>query len=117
MHDQQRRMVLRVALGTGCVLAVPTILSACDQDQRPQGPTSGGNGATASPPTPAASVGTSSAQVGGTVPKAQAKYQERPNGEQKCSNCQQFVAATNTCKVVEGSVSPEGWCMFWAKTA
>ena len=33
-----------------------------------------------------------------------------------CGNCLNFVAGSNTCKVVEGQVSPEGWCIFWAKT-
>jgi hypothetical protein len=42
------------------------------------------------------------------------KYQDKPNGEMKCSNCLQFVAPSG-CKVVEGNVSPEGYCIAWAK--
>jgi hypothetical protein len=42
------------------------------------------------------------------------KYQDRPNGEQKCSNCLQFVAPDG-CKVVDGKISPEGWCIAYAK--
>jgi hypothetical protein len=41
------------------------------------------------------------------------KYQNSPNGVQECANCMQFVAETNTCKVVEGNVSPRGWCTLW----
>jgi hypothetical protein len=44
------------------------------------------------------------------------KYQDKPNGEMKCSNCLQFVPP-NGCKVVEGNVSPEGYCIAWAKKA
>lgn len=47
--------------------------------------------------------------------KAQFKYQDKPNGQQKCSGCALFVpgksdSANGTCKVVEGSISPNGWC-------
>jgi hypothetical protein len=51
---------------------------------------------------------------GGKVKKAQAKYQDTPKGNQNCAKCLHFVAADNSCKVVEGKVSPEGWCQLWA---
>ncbi len=52
--------------------------------------------------------------------KAAVKYQDNPKGEQKCSNCQFFIpgekaTAAGTCQVVEGSISPEGWCTLYAK--
>jgi len=50
----------------------------------------------------------------GKVSKALAKYQDTPKGNQNCANCLHFVAADNTCKVVEGKVSPQGWCQLWA---
>jgi len=50
----------------------------------------------------------------GKVSKAQAKYQDKPKGSQNCAKCLHFVAADNTCKVVEGKVSPQGWCQLWA---
>ncbi|MGB9129464.1 MAG: high-potential iron-sulfur protein [Thiobacillus sp.] len=50
----------------------------------------------------------------GKVSKAQVKYQDTPKGNQNCANCLQFVAADSTCKVVEGKVSPQGWCQLWA---
>jgi hypothetical protein len=46
--------------------------------------------------------------------KAAMKYQDTPKGDQKCSNCLQFVAPDG-CKVVEGKVSPEGYCIAWVK--
>ena len=48
--------------------------------------------------------------------KAAMKYQDKPNGDQKCSNCLQFVAPDG-CKVVEGKISPDGYCIAWVKKA
>jgi hypothetical protein len=42
------------------------------------------------------------------------KYQDSPKGEQKCSNCKLFTAP-NTCQTVDGTVSPDGWCMIYQK--
>ena len=42
------------------------------------------------------------------------KYQDKPNGDQKCANCLQFEAP-KSCKVVAGDVSPNGYCIAWAK--
>ena len=37
------------------------------------------------------------------VPQASVKYQDKPNGDQRCDNCLQFVAP-NSCKVVDGTI-------------
>ena len=55
--------------------------------------------------------------------KAAVKYQTKPNGEKECDDCIQFVPgasadAMGTCKVVEGEISPHGYCIaFVAKKA
>jgi hypothetical protein len=110
-------MFLRATLGTGSALVLPSILAGCDKDKGPSATTSSDYGPSPSPAAASTSVQAASAEGGGTVPKAQAKYQEQPKGDQSCANCQQFVAGTSTCRVVEGRVSPQGWCMFWAKEA
>ena len=46
--------------------------------------------------------------------KQSMKYQDKPNGDQKCANCLQFEPPKG-CKVVAGDVSPEGYCIAWAK--
>jgi hypothetical protein len=56
------------------------------------------------------------------VAKAAMKYQETPNGSKACANCMQFIPgsdpkANGTCKVVEGSISPHGYCIAWAAKA
>jgi hypothetical protein len=49
----------------------------------------------------------------GKVPKAAMKYQDHPKGDEKCGNCMQFIAP-DSCKVVEGKISPNGYCIAWA---
>lgn len=44
------------------------------------------------------------------------QYQDSPKGDQKCVNCLQFEAPS-ACKVVEGTISPEGWCAAFAPKA
>lgn len=55
---------------------------------------------------------------GGKVAKAAAKYQDEPHGTQRCDGCMQFIpgktpTVNGTCKIVQGSISPKGWCMFF----
>ena len=45
--------------------------------------------------------------------KEQAKYQDKPKGEQRCDGCVHFLAPDG-CKLVEGKVSPSGWCILYA---
>lgn len=52
------------------------------------------------------------------------KYQEKPEGEKKCSTCMQFVPGKKAsdlggCKIFAGDteVSPNGYCGAWAKKA
>ena len=41
-------------------------------------------------------------------------YQDSPHGASSCSNCKLFIAPSS-CKTVEGTVSPNGWCKIWVK--
>jgi hypothetical protein len=45
--------------------------------------------------------------------KQQAEYQDSPKGIQMCATCTLFEAP-HSCKVVEGEVSPSGWCKAYA---
>jgi len=42
------------------------------------------------------------------------KYQDKPDGDKRCSNCLNFIPS-NGCAIVEGTISPNGYCMAWAK--
>jgi hypothetical protein len=41
-------------------------------------------------------------------------YQDTPKGEQSCANCRVFEPPAS-CKTVEGTVSPNGWCKIYIK--
>jgi hypothetical protein len=43
------------------------------------------------------------------ISKSEAKYQDKPNGSEHCQKCQHFQAP-NRCELVEGGISPNGWC-------
>lgn len=50
------------------------------------------------------------------------QYQDQPKNGQQCSTCMQFVPgskpdAAGTCKVVDGAISPKGWCVAYVKKA
>ena len=42
------------------------------------------------------------------------EYQDTPKGDQECSNCSLFQEP-NSCTLVDGEISPAGWCKFWVK--
>ena len=58
------------------------------------------------------------AQEGGDskVEQSVVQYQTMPKDGAKCSGCVNFVAP-NACKVVQGNISPEGWCVAYAPKA
>jgi hypothetical protein len=60
---------------------------------------------------------TETAQAKGS--KSQFKYQGTPNNGHKCSGCSFYIPgssskANGTCKIVDGSISPNGWCTAFA---
>ncbi len=46
------------------------------------------------------------------VAKKMVQYQTAPKDGHQCSGCEHFVAP-KACKVVEGDISPRGWCAIW----
>jgi len=54
-----------------------------------------------------------SAQASDKMTRAQAEYQDTPNGLYSCGMCSLFEAPSG-CKVVEGEVSKDGWCKAFA---
>jgi hypothetical protein len=47
------------------------------------------------------------------VTKEVAKYQNLPNGQQRCEICLQYDPPGH-CKIVAGAIIPTGWCQFFA---
>lgn len=111
-HDPKRRTLLLGTFTVGAALA----LSACKGKQ--DGKASGGT-----EPAPEAAPGTAPQNQTRAVDEAPpskmskegAQYQDKPQDGRKCADCTNFIAASKTCKVVEGEVSPQGWCIFWAQ--
>jgi hypothetical protein len=44
--------------------------------------------------------------------QAAARYQDRPKGNELCGSCPYFVSP-NSCVLVEGEISPTGWCPIY----
>ena len=59
-------------------------------------------------------VGTSRGEAAVKVSQFAVRYQPTPKGDQFCASCAHFVPPT-ACKLVEGNISPGGWCRLWAK--
>lgn len=47
--------------------------------------------------------------------KPDAGYRDRPNGNQQCRGCSHF--RSGQCEIVEGKISPNGWCRHFARKA
>lgn len=56
------------------------------------------------------------ARASDKVPQREAGYQNSPKGGAKCEACQQFLPPSG-CKLVNGPISPSGWCNFFAPRA
>lgn len=50
------------------------------------------------------------------VAKYKVDYQDKPRQGRMCARCANIIADTESCKLVEGSISPLGWCKLWVKT-
>ncbi len=48
------------------------------------------------------------------VAQSAAQYQASPKNGQQCSTCSHFQAPSS-CQVVDGSISPDGWCALYTK--
>ncbi|MGA7951185.1 MAG: high-potential iron-sulfur protein [Thiobacillaceae bacterium] len=106
-----RRVVLRGALAIAAGLWVPITISGCNSKK---GETSSSAAPASSPSTSPDSAAPAASKK---VSQASVQYQSQPKGEQKCGGCQHFIAGSNTCELVDGQISPDGWCKLWAKKA
>jgi len=61
----------------------------------------------------ALALGSASAEAADN--KKQFHYQDKPGpGGKKCAGCR-FFRAPKGCSIVTGTISPDGWCIAWAK--
>ena len=108
--DPARRVVLRGALAAGCSVLLPASLLGCSKDEADTAGTAG----TEPPPAPATSAPSAPAEPA-KASQASVQYQTEPKNGQACADCLHFIAESNTCKVVEGDISPTGWCALWVQ--
>lgn len=59
------------------------------------------------------------ARADGKASQASMHYQTSPNNGMQCSGCNFFMpgqdaSSDGTCKVVDGTISPHGYCMAYA---
>lgn len=57
-------------------------------------------------------LGANTARSQGKASKEATNYQDTPKNGQKCSDCHFFIEPDG-CQVVEGKISPEGWCSLF----
>lgn len=120
-QNPSRRLVLRGSFALGCGLLLPAALLGCDskKDENSTGAAPADapdTSADAAPPASSPDAGAdATAPAAAKVSQASVQYQAQPKGDQKCDNCMHFIADSNTCKLVEGEISPEGWCSLWVK--
>ena len=48
------------------------------------------------------------------------QYQDHPKGDQRCDKCLHWIPGPNpsakgSCKVVDGPIDPQGWCLAFVK--
>lgn len=102
-----RRTLLRGMLGAGCGLLLPAALMGCDSQARGNAADAGGG-----PDTIAADADTT--RVSAKMSQESVAHQTQPKDGQQCDGCLHFIAASNTCQVVEGTISPDDWSSMWA---
>ena len=50
------------------------------------------------------------------IPKKLADYRPAPMNGHECAGCCMFIPdglAASKCTMIEGSISPHGWCKYW----
>jgi len=101
-------------------MALDKPIPPCRKDEIPDGPLSRrqlfptllGGGAVV-----AAAVSLAKSRMAAAQSKTSqkvAKYQDHPNKGAQCSDCR-FFLPPKSCQLVEGDISANGWCSFFAK--
>lgn len=101
-----RRTLLRGMLGAGCSLVLPAALMGCDSQ-------AGGKAAAAGNGLQTAAAVADTTRAPAKMSQESVAHQTQPRDGQQCDGCLHFVAASNTCQVVEGAISPDGWSNRW----
>jgi hypothetical protein len=114
-----RRNVLRGGLAAACGLLIPTALLGCKAKTNEPETSDAANQAAAreasNESANAVSNESTAPATTGKMAQDSVQYQAQPKGDLKCSDCMHFTADSSGCKLVEGSISPDGWCSLWSR--
>jgi hypothetical protein len=61
----------------------------------------------------AGGIAATSAKAQDKIAQAQVQYQKTPKDGNKCNMCVNWEAP-NSCKIVAGTIDPNGWCIAYA---
>jgi hypothetical protein len=56
------------------------------------------------------------AKAGAKISQSAVHYQVSPKDGKDCDDCSNFVSPGG-CKLVDGDISPKGWCRLWVPKA
>jgi hypothetical protein len=59
-----------------------------------------------------ASLAATQARAANKLPQSAVKYQPSPKGKQRCDTCTLWQTPAS-CQLVEGTISPSGWCTLY----
>jgi hypothetical protein len=105
-----RRTLLRGMLGAGCSLLLPAALMGCESQAHGDAADAGRGPDTAAA---AAAADADTTRVTAKMSQESVAHQTQPRDGQQCDGCLHFVAASNTCQVVEGAIGPDNWSNMW----
>ncbi len=111
-HDPKRRSVLMGTLAAGTAF----MLFGCGSKQEEAAVEAGEAGADGQGAAQTAQNAAAQQMPDEPTPKMSqegALYQAEPLDDRKCQDCGNFIAESKTCKLVEGTVSGEGYCILW----
>jgi hypothetical protein len=104
-----RRMLLRSAALVAGVVGTPALIAGCAAPPPPPPPSVPPPGVGVAPPPPPLAQTAPPPPPPRKQTKAEALYQDYPNGPQRCGVCVHFQPP-NDCEVIQGPVQPNGWC-------
>ena len=60
-------------------------------------------------------IGSRRSRAATKTSKENVKYQASPKDGNSCATCEFFEPEQKTCKIVEGEIAAEGWCVSFVK--
>lgn len=62
---------------------------------------------------PVAALAAAPRRARAKVPQRSVQYRPQPNGAERCAACVHYRRTEGACELVEGDISPDGWCALY----